>query len=293
MNQLEPKLYTMVLIDNRTLGKFAVTINFKVNNNMKRFNIKTFLSFILMSTVLLSSCDGSMSRKLRGHDDDDKERAGNSEKGESDYEYSPEIQAEIDRIEANMTQPDSYWEKSDDWWVNDGGDGYKLTRVIQRVYHTDGTSDDKWIFSQTFSNTPCALMEGSGPWEVWYDEETGYFMYEGYFSGDIKIENLGMTKKDFGIFDTDMRLWYYGDAKNIQVVADESEEDEDTNTKTLMGIRIVDSTPDLLLLQDLETGKTYRYERNTGRGNVQSTPNSSLKMPPMQDLSLYEEEDAW
>ena len=248
---------------------------------MKIFNIKTFLSLLLVSTFFMTSCGEGSSKKSKNDDGEDgKDKKENTEKSKSGSKYSPEIQAEIDRITANLTQPDSYCESIGDWWVNDGADGYTLTRIRQEIFHEDGTWNSKWIFSMPYSDIPCASVEVPGPWEINYDKESGFYMLDDTITGDIKSENLGMAKRDFDVFDTDMRLWFYGDARDVQPETEESEESD--NSYTPSGLRIVNSTPDVLLVQDLKTGEGIRFERHSNREKVPAAPN----------FSFYEEGDA-
>lgn len=92
-----------------------------------------------------------------------------------------------------------------------------------------------------------ATEDGSGKWDIEYDDDLESYFFDQYFEGSLDIKNVSFNANWFKIFDTDKRMTFNGSLTDY---------DEDT----LSGLEIIDCTPELFLIKNLSEDETYRYE---------------------------------
>ncbi|MBD5320941.1 MAG: hypothetical protein HDS07_08670 [Bacteroides sp.] len=92
-----------------------------------------------------------------------------------------------------------------------------------------------------FEGRLMATCELSGKWDIKYDGDYEAFFFDQVYNDDLKISNVNFSDQLFKTFDIELRI-----------VLTEDSDDSD--------VQIIDCSPTLFLLKDIEDGETLRYE---------------------------------
>lgn len=141
---------------------------------------------------------------------------------------------------------EGYWSTRYNYYLTD--DVRLDCKEIIKLYKNNKFDEKREYY---YNGKLMATVETDGTWDISSTNENSFYFDEEY-SDKLNITNINFSDEWFQKFDTDIRITMLGEY-------DSDNSDEESSS----GFGIIDCTPSVFIIQDLDDSSIYRYEPHT------------------------------